>query len=163
MNQTRRSSGRSVHAPADSVAAGCASLRAVPLSVLRSELQARERTVRRLEERRRELEAELESVRQQLLDAVVSRPASKTDPDVRSRETLATVLSRVLTGQVLSVSDAMDAVLRAGYRTSSRHFRTQVNIALIKNPMFTRVSRGQYTASLAKGNGHYAAVEAGSP
>jgi hypothetical protein len=39
-----------------------------------------------------------------------------------------------------------DAVQKAGYRTSSSHFRTQVNIALSKSGKFKRVGRGQYTA-----------------
>ena len=44
-----------------------------------------------------------------------------------------------------ALSDAAEAVVKAGYRTISNNFRTQVNIALIKGP-FKRVGRGEYTA-----------------
>ena len=47
----------------------------------------------------------------------------------------------------MRVTEAADAVLQAGYRTKSKTFRVQVNIALVKRAdLFKRVSRGQYTA-----------------
>jgi hypothetical protein len=54
-------------------------------------------------------------------------------------------LERALTGKTMSVTDVAEAVQKAGYRTNSSHFRTQVNIALSKDPRFKRVGRGQYT------------------
>ncbi len=45
-----------------------------------------------------------------------------------------------------SVTDAAEAVQKAGYRTNSSNFRTQVNLALIKGGKFKRVGRGLYTA-----------------
>jgi hypothetical protein len=38
------------------------------------------------------------------------------------------------------------AVRRAGYRTASRFFYRQVNIALIKSGKIRRVARGKYAA-----------------
>jgi hypothetical protein len=43
------------------------------------------------------------------------------------------------------VTEAAEAVQRAGYRTNSPNFRTRVNIALIRGG-FKRVGRGQYVA-----------------
>jgi hypothetical protein len=55
-------------------------------------------------------------------------------------------LTKVLSGKTMSVVDAAEAVKKAGYRTNSQNFRTQVNIALIKSGGFKRVGRGEYTA-----------------
>jgi hypothetical protein len=48
----------------------------------------------------------------------------------------------------MTVVDAAEAVKKAGYKSNSKTFRTQVNIALIKGP-FKRVGRGTYTARSA--------------
>ncbi len=58
-------------------------------------------------------------------------------------------LHQVLKGKTLSVGEAVEAVQRAGYKTSSNNFRTIVNQQLIaaKNKkLFKKVARGQYTA-----------------
>jgi hypothetical protein len=48
----------------------------------------------------------------------------------------------------MGVSEAADAVLKAGYQTNAANFRTIVNQTLIKNrSMFKKVGRGQYTAA----------------
>ena len=60
---------------------------------------------------------------------------------------LAGSLHTVLTGKTLGLSEAADAVKRAGYKSSSPNFRTMVNQALLANrSMFKKVARGQYTA-----------------
>jgi len=64
----------------------------------------------------------------------------------RNEMTLSAALAKALSGKTMSVTEAAGAVRRAGYRTNSSNFRTQVNIALIKGP-FKRVGRGQYTAN----------------
>jgi hypothetical protein len=60
--------------------------------------------------------------------------------------TLAETMAKVLKGKTMRVTDIAEAVQKAGYRTNSNHFRTQVNIALIKSGGFKRTGRGQYTA-----------------
>jgi hypothetical protein len=62
----------------------------------------------------------------------------------RNEMTLNDALERALKGKTLSVNEAAEAVQKAGYRTSSRSFRVQVNVALIKGGKFKRVGRGQY-------------------
>ena len=44
----------------------------------------------------------------------------------------------------LSVTEAADAVLKAGYSTTSSSFRQIVNITLIRSGAFARVDRGRY-------------------
>lgn len=55
-------------------------------------------------------------------------------------------LAKVLDGKTMGVAEVAEAVQKAGYQTTSKSFRTIVNIALIKSGKFKRVDRGQYTA-----------------
>jgi len=65
----------------------------------------------------------------------------------RNESNLVDSLAKVLKGKEMSVTDVAEAVQKAGYKTTSpRHFRTMVNIALIKSGKFKRTGRGVYTA-----------------
>ncbi len=55
-------------------------------------------------------------------------------------------LAKLLKGKTMGVSEAADAVQRAGYKTSAANFRTIVNQTMLKSPKIKKVSRGQYTA-----------------
>ncbi len=46
--------------------------------------------------------------------------------------------------RTLSVSEATDAVLQSGYRTTSQSFRQIVNITLSRSEGFERVGGGRY-------------------
>jgi len=67
-----------------------------------------------------------------------------------NKQTLAQALAAILRGKTMRVVEVATAVRQAGYRTASRNFNTQVNIALTKGP-FRRVARGQYTAKGSAG------------
>ena len=64
----------------------------------------------------------------------------------RNEMNLVEALAQLLKGKTMSVTDAAEAVQRAGYKSSSANFRLIVNQALLKSPKFKKVSRGQYTA-----------------
>ena len=72
---------------------------------------------------------------------VVTRRAARGG----NSKTLLAHLEDVMTGQVLSVSEAADAVIANGYITTSKTFRTIVNQTLLANESFTKVDRGRYT------------------
>jgi hypothetical protein len=60
---------------------------------------------------------------------------------------LADSLVAVLTGKTLGVSEAADAVKRAGYKTTSPNFRTIVNAALLTNrQVVSRFSEREFIA-----------------
>lgn len=67
----------------------------------------------------------------------------------RNKAVLADVLYTVVAGKDMSVPEAADAVLKAGYKTksSTTNFRVMINQTLTKDKRFTRVSRGVYTAA----------------
>jgi hypothetical protein len=47
----------------------------------------------------------------------------------------------------MRVTDLAEAVQKAGYKTNSKTFRVQCNIALVKRKdLFKRVGRGEYAA-----------------
>lgn len=120
---------------------------------LQRELHRRSRSVGKLERKRDALRAKLDD-----LEAQIMRMGGSVNGGGRARRggggggtrprnelTLTEALQKALSGKTMGVSEVAEAVQKAGYRTNSNNFRTQVNIALSKGP-FKRVERGQYTA-----------------
>jgi hypothetical protein len=71
--------------------------------------------------------------------AAVGRP--------RNPNSLVEMLRKTLAGNTMSVTEAANAVQRAGYKTKSGNFRVIVNQALLSNSkLFRKVARGEYTA-----------------
>lgn len=65
----------------------------------------------------------------------------------RNDTNLVGALQQVLNGKTLGVTEAANAVQKAGYKTTSPNFRTIVNQTLIKHPdVFSKQGRGLYTA-----------------
>lgn len=112
---------------------------------LHAEIRRRAGGVRRLEHKRDKLAAKLAIVERQIasLDGNANGVPGRRH---QNKLTLLQTLAKVLSGKTMSVTEAAEAVRKAGYRTGSLNFRTQVNIALIKGNGFKRVGRGQYTA-----------------
>jgi hypothetical protein len=117
------------------------------VSALEAEIRRRERAARALARRRDRLAAKLDALDRKIA-LMGGAPGRRGGGGRRAKNdmTLEESLVKVLRGKTMSVTDAAEAVQRAGYRTNSSNFRTQVNIALIKGP-FKRAGRGQYTAS----------------
>lgn len=62
-------------------------------------------------------------------------------------QSLATVLQSVLRGNTMNVAQMAEAAVKAGYKSSSKNFKTVIGLTLLKNKkLYKRVSRGQYTA-----------------
>lgn len=79
------------------------------------------------------------------LGGVMVEPAAeRAAPRPRNEANLVQTLKRVLSHKPLSVTEAAEAVLKAGYRTTSPSFRQIVNSALIRSGEFERVGRGRY-------------------
>ena len=76
------------------------------------------------------------------------RPRGRRGGGARARNDSALVpsLKALLSGTTMGVTEATEAVQKAGYKTTSPNFRTIVNQALIASGAFKRVSRGKYTA-----------------
>lgn len=116
---------------------------------LQAELRRRARRVGALQRRRDGLVRKIDA-----LDAMIvqmggagGRGGMSGRQRASNKQTLADALHGLLRGRTMSVTDAAQAVQQAGYKTNSRTFRVQVNIALVKRKdLFRRVSRGQYTA-----------------
>jgi alkylation response protein AidB-like acyl-CoA dehydrogenase len=62
----------------------------------------------------------------------------------RNATNLGEALAAALKGKQMSVTEAAEAVQKAGYKSTSRNFRVIVNQHLLKSP-FKRVGRGVYT------------------
>jgi uncharacterized protein (UPF0335 family) len=126
------------------------SLTSVDTATLAAELRRRQGAVGRLERRRERLLEQLQGVEAELREAGADVAAVGGLAPGRKRHQneakLEDALRELLTGQVMTVTDAAQAVQDAGYRTTSPNFRTIVNQTLIRGGRFKRVARGQYTA-----------------
>jgi hypothetical protein len=119
----------------------------IPFADLQRELRRREKSVAVLQRRRSRLEAMLAKIDAQIRRAGGTPSGRPAGGRKRANNTLSltATLAKVLHGKTLSVTDAAEAARRSGYKTHSKTFRTQVNIALIKSGRFKRVGRGRYT------------------
>ena len=130
------------------------------LAQLELELKRRQRIATQLERKRSQLLDQVAAVEAELraighLEAPDSTPRTvrRSSGKVVTRRaarggnsrTLLDHLEDVMTGQILSVSEAADAVIANGYITTSKTFRTIVNQTLLANESFTKVERGRYT------------------
>ncbi|MGD9690166.1 MAG: hypothetical protein AB7K52_10985 [Phycisphaerales bacterium] len=124
-------------------------LQSLSITDLEREIARRRSGVSSLLKRRKALERRLAA-----LDAKIHAAGGSAGGAVRGRRgprpknsaNLVDSLRKLLNGKTLSVTDAADAVRRAGYRTNSPNFRTMVNAALLKKKFFKRTGRGMYTA-----------------
>ncbi|MFG0327165.1 MAG: hypothetical protein ACF8SC_07890 [Phycisphaerales bacterium JB037] len=131
--------------------AGGDKLEAMATADLRAELRRRESTLRKLENRREKLASQLAEVEGEIRSmggtadiGVTARGQVRRRP--RNEANLADSLVELLTGKTMSVTDAAEKVVEAGYRTTAANFRTIVNQTLLRDDRFKKVSRGQYTA-----------------
>lgn len=138
-------------ASARSGSGGGPAIGALSVADLERELAARKRGASKLLKRRERLAAQLAEIDAELAAMGMSPSGGSmggsggTRP--RNTKKLPEALAEVLTGKEMTVTEAADAVQRAGYRTSSANFRTIVNQCLLReNKMFKKVSRGVYTA-----------------
>lgn len=143
----KKASKKRGKARAGQKAAAPKQLSTISTSELAREMARRQKSVSRLHAKREKLAAQLAELDQEIrsLGGTVTggggggRRASNPN-------SLANVLLGVLDGKTMSVTEAAEAAQAAGYQTSSSSFRTIVNQTLIKDPRFSKVSRGQYTA-----------------
>src|SRR5690606_1388995 len=138
-------------------------LSAISTSDLQRELERRQSQLQDLVRRRDELSAELSAIeneiaqlqpgasngvapaatpargrrgrpRKQAATAAAARPSGVRGRRPRNATSLVEALREVLTGNTYSVTEAAEAVQKAGYQTTSPNFRTIVNQALLANP-----------------------------
>ena len=119
---------------------------------LQAELARRQSKVADLERRHRALSRRLAALEAKIRAAggevggTVPGRRSGTRRRATNKVSLADALRAILKGKPLGVAEAADAVLKSGFKTTSKNFRTMVAIQLGKAKGIKRVSRGQYTA-----------------
>lgn len=130
------------------------SLKGVSLSDLQQELRRRQAGASSLIRKRETLAAKLAKIDADLaaLGIQGGRGKSAGIPAGRKRPindmNLVEYLQKVLKGKTMGVTEAANAVMKAGYKTTAANFRTIVNQTLIKHKtIFKKVERGQYTAA----------------
>lgn len=128
---------------------GAGSLSGLSITQIHSELRRRERRVGTLVRRRERLAAKLAKLDQHIA-SLGGRIRGGAVVGVRRRpkndSNLVEALKKLLSNKTMSVTEASEAVQKAGYNTTAANFRTIVNQTLINSGEFKRVSRGQYTS-----------------
>ena len=120
---------------------------------LRAELVRRQSKVASLERRHRALSRRLAALEAKIRAAggevggTVPGRRSGTRRRATNKVSLADALRAILKGKPLGVAEAADAVLKSGFKTTSKNFRTMVAIQLGKAKGVRRVERGVYTAT----------------
>jgi hypothetical protein len=123
------------------------SLSRLSIEDLKREIAQRQRRNVKLERKRQTLLRRLAVIEREM----GVRPGRASVPEAgrtrpKNAMNLADTLRKVLTGKVMSIKDAIAAVQKAGYRSSSSNFRGIVSIALGDRKVFKRVKRGEYTS-----------------
>jgi phage-related minor tail protein len=119
---------------------------------IQAELRRRARRVGTLQRRRDRLAGRIAALDDQIrdlggsLNRALGRGGGRGRRP-RNEQTLPEALHALLKGKQMRVTDAAEAVQKAGYRTSGKTFSAQVNSTLLKySKLFKRVGRGQYAA-----------------
>lgn len=117
---------------------------------IHAELRTREKKLARIRRQYNSAVSKVKKLEAQMAslgsDVPVMR-GGRTGTRARNSVPLHTALHNMLKGKTMGAAEAADALLKSGFRTTARTFRTMVNIALIKNKnLFKRVERGQYTS-----------------
>ena len=122
---------------------------------LQAELKRRQQKLPALQRKHRQLAAELADLEKQIAGLSGSAPARARKPSAKRAapkrrrpknkknlaDTLVSVLSKT---KPLRVIEAVAAVKKAGYKTTSKNFNTIVNQTLLKDKRFKQASRGKY-------------------
>ncbi len=125
----------------------------VPTDDLQAELARRDRRLGTLQRKRQRVLDQLNEVEQEIMElggtpGARTKSASqrkKTDARPKNKMSLPDALAKVMsTSKPMGVSEAAEAVQKAGYKTNSKNFTTIVNQTLIKDDRFEQVSRGKY-------------------
>lgn len=125
----------------------------VPLAELKKEIERRQKLLPKLI-------AQRDALAKQIAELERMETALVGEPSVRSRATaghrklhrsasnkasLAEVLATFMKGrEKVTVGEATEGAMAAGYRTTSRSFRSVVNQMLLKSPRFRSVGRGEF-------------------
>lgn len=123
------------------------------ITALQSEIRRREKHAVSLQKRREKLLKQLAEIDAEIASiGGLGGGAGRGGRRPRNESNLPEALAQVLTGKTMSVTEAAEAVQKAGYITTSPNFRTIVNQALIRDKRFKRVGRGLYTTSGSAGS-----------
>lgn len=120
-------------------------LESVSITLLQAEINRRGKSLKSLIKRRDNAVEKLKKLNELV---AASGGSAVRGGGGRERGTgLRDTIAKVLSGKTMTVGQIADAVVKAGYVTSSPNFRMMVNQQLITNKkLFKRVGRGEYSA-----------------
>ena len=126
-------------------------LSTMSIADLRQEIERRQKLLPKLIAQRDALNREIAAL-QGVETAKVGKPVKPKGPDKPGRRRqakntigLADALALFMKGKKkVTVGEAMEGVMAAGYRSNARDFRSVVNNMLLKDKRFRNVARGEF-------------------
>lgn len=126
----------------------------VPLVELKREIARRQKLLPKLIAQRDALIAQIAEL-QRVETALAGEPSVRSRATARpqrprraagNKTSLAEVLATFMKGrEKATVGEAVEGALAAGYKTTSKSFRSVVNQMLLKSPRFKSVGRGEFS------------------
>lgn len=111
-------------------------------------LHSRQRDLKKLHRRRRELQKELDRFDRTIAAITGSngRIPRRAGGRAHNERSLSDTIEQVLStsSEPMSIGDIVERVEASGYRSSSANFRTLVNVTLFKDERFENAGRGSY-------------------
>ena len=127
----------------------------VPLAELKKEIERRRKLLPQLIAQRDALTeqiAELQQTEASIMGVLAGRRRQRSASPRKQKRTagnkasLAEIVAKFMKGkEKVTVSEAMEGALAAGYNTKSKSFRGVVNQMLLKSPRFKSVGRGEFS------------------
>lgn len=117
-------------------------LESMSMPEIEAQLAVRKRAVARLERRRERLRDQIAEIDAELAGLTGRVPGGGGRP--RNEFSLGDALAGVLKNKQMSIAEATQAVIDAGYITTAKNFRTMVNQQLISDKRFRKIERGVY-------------------
>ena len=115
----------------------------IPKAVLWAEMERREQRLEWLLDERDRLASELAALDDEIDRAGGRWAGRRLPPRLPNALPLPTVLAKVMKGRVMTVAQATEAALKAGYRSNAISFSKEVNVTLLRGK-FRRVRRGVF-------------------
>ena len=115
----------------------------IPEAVLWAEMERREQRLEWLLDERDRLAKELADLDDEIDRAGPPNGRRRLPPRLPNALPLPKVLAKVMKGRVMTVAQATEAALKAGYRSNAISFSKEVNVTLLRGK-FRRVRRGVF-------------------
>ena len=120
------------------------SISSLSLNELQAMISSQRSQLSKLRRQRAEMQRDLDAIDRRI--GVIEGRGGRIGGRAKNAKSLVKTMEEILgkSSKPMQVSAIVDAILAAGYKTTSANFRSIVNQTLIKEKQFTAAERGKY-------------------